>query len=400
MGRRWGFYLITVPSPNKKVGKKLSVSSPNKKLGIQPFVTLTHYDIPQELEDRYGAWLSREVQEDFEYYADICFKYFGDRVKYWATFNEPNVVVIRGYQSGIYPPSRCSGLFGNCTNGDSEKEPFIAAHNIILSHAAAVKIYRTKYQKEQEGNIGIVMNVLWLEPMSNSLEDKLAAERAQAFYLNWFLDPIIFGKYPKEMYEILGSSLPSFSKNDLEKLKNGLDFIGINHYTSFYVKDCIFSVCEPGPGNCKTEGSILRTAKRNGVLIGEPTDVDWLFVYPQGMSEIVTYIKERYNNIPMYITENDVTVVGREGFGERDNPHTSIEDLLNDTRRVRNGADVRGYFAWSLLDNFEWNDGYTIRFGLHHVDYATLKRTKRLSANWYKQYIAKHMAGKWSSASA
>ncbi|KAH9748138.1 Beta-glucosidase 47 [Citrus sinensis] len=362
--------------------------------GIQPFVTLTHYDIPQELEDRYGAWLSREVQEDFEYYADICFKYFGDRVKYWATFNEPNVVVIRGYQSGIYPPSRCSGLFGNCTNGDSEKEPFIAAHNIILSHAAAVKIYRTKYQKEQEGNIGIVMNVLWLEPMSNSLEDKLAAERAQAFYLNWFLDPIIFGKYPKEMYEILGSSLPSFSKNDLEKLKNGLDFIGINHYTSFYVKDCIFS------------GSILRTAKRNGVLIGEPTDVDWLFVYPQGMSEIVTYIKERYNNIPMYITEN--------GFGERDNPHTSIEDLLNDTRRVRymsshldslaiavrNGADVRGYFAWSLLDNFEWNDGYTIRFGLHHVDYATLKRTKRLSANWYKQYIAKHMAGKWSSASA
>ncbi|GAY34157.1 hypothetical protein CUMW_009970 [Citrus unshiu] len=215
--------------------------------GIQPFVTLTHYDIPQELEDRYGAWLSREVQ--------------------------------------------------------------------------------TKYQKEQEGNIGIVMNVLWLEPMSNSLEDKLAAERAQAFYLNWFLDPIIFGKYPKEMYEILGSSLPSFSKYDLEKLKNGLDFIGINHYTSFYVKDCIFSVCEPGPGNSKTEGSILRTAKRNGVLIGEPTDVDWLFVYPQGMSEIVTYIKERYNNIPMYITEN--------GFGERDNPHTSIEDLLNDTRRVR-----------------------------------------------------------------
>ncbi|TYI78012.1 hypothetical protein E1A91_D06G181200v1 [Gossypium mustelinum] len=113
--------------------------------GIQPFVSLTHYDIPQELENRYGAWLSSQVQEDFKYHADICFKYFGDRVKYWTTFNEPNVAVIRGYRSGIYPPSRCSSSFGNCSNGDSVKEPFIAAHNIILSHAAAVDVYRTKF---------------------------------------------------------------------------------------------------------------------------------------------------------------------------------------------------------------------------------------------------------------
>ncbi|KAJ4703174.1 putative Beta-glucosidase [Melia azedarach] len=374
--------------------------------GIQPFVTLTHYDIPLELEDRYGAWLSPKVQEDFEYYADICFKYFGDRVKYWATFNEPNVLVIRGYRSGIYPPSHCSGLFGNCTHGNSEREPFIAAHNIILSHAAAVTIYRTKYQKEQGGSIGIVMNTMWLEPLSNSLEDKLAIERAQAFYMNWFLDPIVFGKYPTEMLEILGSTLPVFLKYDLARLKNGLDFIGINHYSSFFIKDCFFSVCKPGPGNSRTEGFILRTAEKNGIFIGEPTDVEWLYVYPQGMNKIVTYIKERFHNIPMYITEN--------GLGEKDNSNSSIDVQLNDVKRVkymssyldalaaavRKGADVRGYFAWSLLDNFEWNDGYTIRFGLHHVDYATLNRTRKLSATWYKQFVAKHTASKSSIASA
>ncbi|XP_052201373.1 beta-glucosidase 46 [Diospyros lotus] len=370
--------------------------------GIQPFVTLTHYDIPQELEDRYGAWLSPKVQDDFRYYADVCFKYFGDRVKYWVTFNEPNVVVIRGYRSGIYPPSRCSGSFGNCTNGDSEREPFIAAHNIILSHAAAVDIYHTKYQRTQGGGIGIVMNAIWFEPISNSFEDKLAAKRAQSFYMNWFLDPVILGKYPEEMHEILGPDLPVFSESDMKMLKWGLDFIGINHYTSFYVKDCIFSLCEQGPS--RIEGFIQKTALKDGVFIGKPTAVDWLYVHPQGMEKIVTYIKDRYNNTPMFITEN--------GYGEGSNPNSTIEASLGDNERVkytngylnalaaaiRKGADVRGYFTWSLLDNFEWICGYTIRFGLHHVDYATLKRSPRLSATWYKHFISSHKAKTYLSA--
>ncbi|KAJ4838709.1 hypothetical protein Tsubulata_003150 [Turnera subulata] len=364
--------------------------------GIEPFVTLAHFDIPQEIEDRYGAWLSPEIQKDFKYYADVCFKAFGDRVKYWVTFNEPNVGVIRSYRSGVFPPARCSGSFGNCSSGDSEKEPFIAAHNKILCHAAAVHLYRTKYQKRHGGSIGIVMNAVWYEPISDSMEDKQAVARAQAFYMNWFLDPIILGRYPTEMQEILGSNLPAFSKNEVKKLKNGLDFLGINHYSSFYIKDCMFSSCDQGPGISKTEGFAFRTAQRDGLFIGKPTTVDWLYVYPQGMEKIVMYLKERYNNIPMYITEN--------GLGEVEHQNSTIEGLLNDVKRVdymssylhalgtamRNGADVRGYFAWSLLDNFEWTDGYTIRFGLCHVDYSSLKRTPKLSATWYKDYIAKN----------
>ncbi|KAG4945892.1 hypothetical protein JHK87_041899 [Glycine soja] len=310
---------------------------------IEPFVTMSHYDIPLELEERYGGWLSPEIQEDFKYYANICFKNFGDRVKYWVTFNEPNVATIRGYRTGMWPPSRCSGSFGNCSyGGDSEREPFIAASNLLLSHAVAVDLYRTKYQG---GKIGVVMNAIWFEPVSNSWKDKLAAERAQSFYMNWFLDPIIIGEYPAEMHEILGQDLPTFSRYDVEKLKSGLDFIGVNHYTSAFAKDCIFSACEQGRGSSRTEG-----------------------------------------------------------IGMRENSNHATKEIINDVERVeylrgyldslataiRKGADVRGYFVWSLLDNFEWTDGYSIRFGLHHVDYATLNRTPRMSAFWYKNFIALH----------
>ncbi|XP_010267719.1 PREDICTED: beta-glucosidase 46 isoform X2 [Nelumbo nucifera] len=363
--------------------------------GIEPFVTLNHYDIPQELEDRYGAWLSPDIQDDFGYLADVCFEAFGDRVKYWTTFNEPNVVAVRGYRSGIHPPSRCSASFGNCLHGDSKTEPFIVAHNIILSHAIAVNIYRTRYQKKQGGSIGIVMNAIWFEPLTNSPADRLAAERAQSFYLNWFLDPIIFGKYPPEMHEILGSILPEFSRNEWEILQTGLDFIGINHYTSLYVKDCISSMCKPGTGGSKTEGLAIRTGRKDGVPIGEPTGMDWFYVHPQGMEKIIIYVKERYNNTPIFITEN--------GYGEENNASFSTENFQYDIKRVnylngylsalqramRKGADVRGYFIWSLLDNFEWICGYTKRFGLYHVDYKTMERTPKLSATWYKQFIAR-----------
>ncbi|KAI6704493.1 hypothetical protein NL676_007455 [Syzygium grande] len=324
--------------------------------GIQPFVTLTHFDIPQELEDRYGGWLSPKSQEDFGYFADICFEHFGDRVKYWVTFNEPNIQTTLAYRWGEFPPAHCSAPFGNCTLGDSETEPFIVAHNMIISHATAVNIYRTKYQKEQGGIIGIVIHAAWFEPISNSLADKLAAERAISFFMSWFLDPIIFGKYPAEMIEILGSILPEFSRSDQQKLKSGLDFIGINHYTSYYVQDCILSICEPG----------------------QPTDLEWLNVYPQGMENMVM------------VKKDDLKLTDEKPLEDLKRVEYMAGHLSALLSAVRKGADVRGYFAWSLLDNFEWRFGYTERFGLHRVNFTTLKRTPKLSASWYKRFIAEH----------
>ncbi|KAK7264482.1 hypothetical protein RJT34_32091 [Clitoria ternatea] len=174
---------------------------------IQPFVILFHFDLPQELEDRCGGWLSPQSHE-----------------------------------------------------GDSDKEPFVAAHNMILSHAAAVDIYRNKYQIEQGGQIGIVEHIDWFEPLINSTADKLATERAQAFTANWILDPILFGKYPKEMEMVLGTNLPEFSCKDKAKLKRGVDFIGLNYYASYYVRVCISSMCESGLGVSTTEGSYQPTA--------------------------------------------------------------------------------------------------------------------------------------------
>ncbi|CAA7054707.1 unnamed protein product [Microthlaspi erraticum] len=361
--------------------------------GMEPFVTLTHYDIPQELEVRYRSWLSPQIREDFVHYAEICFQYFGDRVKFWTTFNEPNVQVLNSYRTGEYPPSRCSKPFGNCTRGNSDIEPLVAAHNIIRSHLAAVYTYRMKYQEEQRGKIGLVMSANWFEPVSDSLADRLAAERALAFYLTWFLDPVVYGRYPKEMQEILGEDLPEFTKDDLKLSKNGLDYIGINQYTGRYAKDCLHSACEPGKGGSRVEGFVNNHALKDGLALGEPTSISWLNVYPQGMEKVLMYATERYKNIPLYVTEN--------GYGEN-----STGALLNDHRRIkymssyldalkramRKGAHVRGYFTWSLLDNFEWVYGYTLRFGLYHVDFDTLERTPRLSASWYKNFIVKNRA--------
>ncbi|BAF15218.2 Os04g0513700 [Oryza sativa Japonica Group] len=153
---------------------------------IQPFVTLNHFDIPQELEIRYGGWLGAGIREEFGYYSDVCFKAFGDRVRFWTTFNEPNLITKFQFMLGAYPPNRCSPPFGSCNSGDSRREPYTAAHNILLSHAAAVHNYKTNYQAKQGGSIGIVVAMKWYEPLTNSTEDVRAARRALAFEVDWY----------------------------------------------------------------------------------------------------------------------------------------------------------------------------------------------------------------------
>lgn len=361
--------------------------------GIEPFVTLNHYDVPQELEDRYGSWLNSQIQQDFGYFSEVCFKAFGDRVKYWVTLNEPNVVVANGYLTGTYPPNRCSYPSGNCSNGDSAIEPYLAAHNAVLSHATAADIYREKYQKKQGGMIGIVMSAPWYEPFEDTPVGRLAAQRAQAFTTGWYLDPIIYGDYPPEMRQIVGPRLPTFTPEDRKKLKNKLDFIGINQYTTVYAKDCMFSPCNPA--NVDGDALVYITGEKDGIPIGELTAKPDLYVVPSGMEKIVLYCKERYNNTIMFITEN--------GYPQATGPK---EEVLDDKKRIkyleayldylvkamRNGADVRGYFTWSLIDNFEWLYGYTLRFGLYYVDFNTLQRTPKLSADWYKEFLSKARA--------
>ncbi|PAN39058.1 hypothetical protein PAHAL_7G218000 [Panicum hallii] len=359
--------------------------------GIQPFVTINHFDVPRELEERYGSWLSPEMQEDFTYFADLCFKMFGDRVKHWTTFNEPNLMVKLGYFSGKYPPNHCSKPFGKCASGNSSTEPYIAAHNIILAHAKTVNIYRKNYQAKQGGSVGITIYMRWYEPLRNITEDHIAVSRAQSFEAPWFLDPLFFGDYPHDMHQILGSNLPKFTEGEKQLLKKQIDFVGINHYKTLYVKDCIFSPCDLD--NYIGDALVSESAERNGIPIGKPTPVENNYVVPSSMEKLVMYLNQRYQNIPLYITEN--------GYAQIGNSSTTVEELFNDTERlsyirdyltylsfaIRKGANVKGYFVWSLMDNFEWLSGYTIKYGLCHVNFRSLKRTPRLSARWYSKFI-------------
>ncbi|KAF5728021.1 hypothetical protein HS088_TW21G00163 [Tripterygium wilfordii] len=360
--------------------------------GIEPFVTLHHQDLPQELQDRYQSWLSSQMQEDFVYFAEICFKNFGDRVKYWATINEPNLSADFSYLKGLYPPGHCSAPFGNCSEGNSDVEPLIVMHNMLLAHAKAVRLYRELFQPTQGGSIGIVTYSSIYEPLRDDEADRQAVSRALAFNIAWVLDPLIHGDYPQEMCHYLGSSLPSFSLEEVEYVKGSIDFIGINHYETLYIKDCIYSACPSGYDH-PIRGFIYTTGERDGVPIGERTAIPSFFIVPRGMEKIVDYIKERYNNSPMFVTEN--------GYAPPKQQDEQLQDLLLDVKRIsyhkaylaalarviRNGADVRGYFLWCLMDNLEWKNGYTMRFGLYYVDRQTLQRMPKLSAKWYSDFL-------------
>ncbi|CAI0439013.1 unnamed protein product [Linum tenue] len=310
------------------------------------------------------------TQEDFVHFARICFESFGHKVKHWATINEANLFVDMAYIRGWYPPSHCSPPFGKCSAGNSDVEPLIALHNMILAHGKAVKIYRQEFQGKQGGSIGIVLHAMWL------------------------LDPLVYGDYPSEMRLFLGDALPRFTVDEMDYLKGSIDYIGINHYLTLYAKDCLHSSCAPGGSDHAIRGYVYTTGDRDGVPIGQPTGNARFFVVPGGLKNIVNYMKQRYNNMPMYVTEN--------GYAPPPGEEVQLNQILHDVKRIdyhksylaavassiRDGADVRGYFAWSLMDNFEWIDGYTVRYGLYYVDRTTLKRIPKISALWYRDFLA------------
>ncbi|KAI3846236.1 hypothetical protein MKX03_002802 [Papaver bracteatum] len=342
--------------------------------GVQPYVTLFHWDLPQGLEDAYGGFLSPHIVDDFKDYAELCYKEFGDRVKHWITLNEPWTFSNGGYALGNFAPGRCSKYIDpNCTAGHSRTEPYLTSHYQLLSHAAAVHVYKLKYQASQKGKIGITLVSHWMVPFSNAKSDRHAALRALDF-----------------MYES-------------DMVKGSFDFLGLNYYTGNYAEHVMNANNNINPSYTtdaqakQTMLFIIVTTDRKGVPIGLKSGSPWLHVYPQGMKSLLHYTKRKYKNPIIYITEN--------GISEKNDPTLSLKEALKDDlritydhshlyqvqRAIKEGVDVRGYFAWSLIDNFKWNAGYTVRFGINFVDYkdGLLRRYPKSSSLWFKNFLRK-----------
>lgn len=364
--------------------------------GIKPFVTLLHWDVPQALEEEYGGFLSPMITNDFVEYTNFCFREFGDRVKHWITINEPNFFSMYGYDLGDAAPGRCSDYVGNCTAGNSATEPYIALHNMLLSHATAVKSYRENYQTEQNGEIGISIQTFWMTPKYETETSRKAASRALDFYFGWAAHPVTYGDYPETMRRYVGSRLPKFTAAQSDMVKGSLDFMAINYYTARYVDESSSSSASLNL-SYSTDCHCNITTEKDGVPIGQPTDQAWEYIYPEGIREFALYVKTNYNDPPIYVTEN--------GMAEANNESLPLEDALRDGLKIsffqlhlsyllkamKEGANVKGYFAWTFLDDFEWDEGYTFRFGLTFVDYKDgLKRYLKDSALWFKSFLSSH----------
>ncbi|KAK4397549.1 Beta-glucosidase 24 [Sesamum angolense] len=318
----------------------INMKAPRLKMGEdQVYGTLMHTNFQGEsLTTATVTWPSTSIigiSDDYKDFAELCFKEFGDRVKHWATLNEPYIFSSGGYDGGLTgnaAPGRCSNR-SICAQGDSATEPYIVGHHLLLAHATAVKLYRDKYQATQKGDIGIVLISHWFVPYSSSRLDVRAAERALDFMYGWFINPIVYGDYPRTMRSIVGDRLPKFTKEE-EAL----------------------------------------------------TAVSYFDDYPKGLHDLLVYTKERYNNPAIYITETGMTDgnnetkyaiddVGRVSFY---NGHIRAVH-----RAYEQGVNVKGFFAWSLLDNFEWGSGYTQRFGICYIDY----KNKLTRTFWFKDFL-------------
>ncbi|KAI8545762.1 hypothetical protein RHMOL_Rhmol07G0063500 [Rhododendron molle] len=361
--------------------------------GLKPFITLFHWDLPQALEDEYGGFLSPRIVADFVDFAELCYKEFGDRVKHWITLNEPWTFAFLGYDLGSLAPGRCSAWRNNdCPAGDSATEPYIVGHHMLLCHGAAAKVYKEKYLASQKGQIGISLASQWILPYSNSKLNEEAAQRALDFTYGWFIDPLTYGEYPKIMRSVVGKRLPKFPPEQVTLVKGSCDFVGLNYYTGFYAID----VPVANTVNVSYEYDILATltSERYGKLIGNPTGVSTNYIFPKGLQDLLIYTKEKYNNPVIYITENGMgdanNVTTKEGVKDYLRIYFYRRHLEAVQNAIKASVNVKGFFAWAFIDNFEWASGYTIRYGLGYVDYHDgLKRYPKRSAFWFKKFNLK-----------
>ncbi|MEI7035264.1 GH1 family beta-glucosidase [Fulvimonas yonginensis] len=334
--------------------------------GIEPNATLFHWDLPAALDDR-GGWLNRDVAHWFAEYAQVMFRALDGRVRQWTTINEPWVVVDGGYLHGTLAPGH-----------RSKYEAPRVAHNLMRASGAAIQAYRAHGRH----HIGVVFNIEPKYPATSSAQDLAATRRAHAYMNEQFADAALLGRYPPELHEVFGEAWPAIPEADFALTCQRPDFVGINYYTRAVVRH--------DPGQYPLQASPVRQPQATY------TETGWE-VYPQGMVDTLTWFRDRYGDLPLYVTENgaafpDPPVADGEVLDDPPRADYLRRHLQALHAAIEAGVDVRGYYAWSLLDNLEWSLGYSKRFGLYHVDFATQKRTPKASARLYAEVIASHGA--------
>lgn len=332
---------------------------------ITPMLTLYHWDLPQALEDE-GGWTNRETADHFADYAATVYRALGDRVPLWITLNEPWCSAFLGYYEGRHAP----GI-------KDEAAALAAAHHLLLAHGKAIMALRSLGARD---GLGITLNLASVHPASGSPADMAAARRIDGNENRLFLDPLFRASYPEDMishYQPI-SDFSFVAPGDLEIIGTPIDILGMNYYEQHIVQ-ADREDPERGAIILPPDGPI--TAGGNGIN-------------PTGLTELLVRVKAEYTQLPLYVTENGVT------FHDYVDPEGQVDDVeridfLDAHFRaafavIQQGIDLRGYFVWSLLDNFEWADGYFQRFGIVYVDYATQTRTPKQSAYWYRDVIERN----------
>ena len=328
--------------------------------GLDPYVTLYHWDLPQVLEDR-GGWPARETVEAFTEYTEVVVSRLGDRVRHWITQNEPWVASWLGYGLGVHAPGR-----------KSDSDALAAGHHILVAHGRAAEVLR---REAPASEVGIAIDLVPMYPFSDNEADVEAALREDGFRNRWFLEPVIGRGYPEDMLERYAEILPTIEDGDMDTIAAPLDFLGINYSTR--------SVVRASVGEVPAEGA-------------EHTEMGWE-VYPDGLYRLLVHLQTVYEPPELYITENGAAFAdARENGRVADSRRVSyLEGHLDAVvAAIAEGVPVRGYFLWSLLDNFEWAFGYSRRFGIVYVDFDTLERVPKDSFTWYRDFIATQRAGR------
>lgn len=335
------------------------------KADIQPALTLYHWDLPQALQDK-GGWANGDTLDYYAEYAAYLFRQLGDGVSMWITHNEPWCVSFLSNMLGQHAPGY--------------KDAALAvqiSHNLLVSHGKAVQAFRQL--GPADGRIGITLNLTPYYPATDSPEDKAAAYALDGHSNRWFLDPIFKGSYPSDMLELYGrmAKQPDVMADDMALISQPIDFLGINYYTRGLVKATDLSKGMEGIEQIRPEGAQF-------------TEMGWE-IYPQGLYDLLMRLKRDYGDVPLYITENGAAfadVVADDG-SVHDPQRTEYlrQHFIQAHKAIQDGVALKGYFVWSLMDNFEWAFGYTKRFGLIYVDFSSLRRIWKDSAYWYRDVI-------------